>query len=95
MEKNRSDIFASCMLIVIDSLQATMNAITHAVDKAHECYDNDPDKWGKVIMAASELLTREDVRRFANLCNAGHRDVGSCEYNRVEEYTSSFATRPK
>jgi hypothetical protein len=50
------------MLIVIDSLQATMNAITRAVNKAHECYNNDPDEWGKVIEAASELLTREDVR---------------------------------
>jgi hypothetical protein len=82
------------MLIVINSLQATMNAITHAVDKAHECYDNDPDEWGEVIEAASELLTCKDVRRFANLCNMGHRDVGSCEYNRVEEYNSSFTTRP-
>jgi hypothetical protein len=82
------------MLIVIDSLQATMNAITRAVDNAHECYNNDPDEWGKVIKAASELLTREDVRRFANLCNTGHRDVGSCKYDRVEEYNSSFATRP-
>jgi hypothetical protein len=82
------------MLIVINSVQATMNAITRAVDKAHECYDNDPDEWGEVIEAASELLTRKDVRRFANLCNAGHRDVGSCEYDRVEEYNSSFATRP-
>ncbi len=94
MEKNRSDIFASRMLIVIDSLQATMNAITRAVDKAHECYDNDPDEWGKVIKAASELLTRKDIRRFANLCNAGHRDVGLREYDRVKEYNSSFATRP-
>jgi hypothetical protein len=81
------------MLIVINYLQATMNAITRAVDKAHECYNNDPDEWGKVIEAASELLTRKDVRRFANLCNAGHRDVGSCEYDCVEEYNSSFATR--
>ncbi len=94
MEKNQSDIFASRMLIVIDSLQATMNAITHAVDNAHECYDNDPDEWGKVIKAASELLTCKDVRRFANLCNAGHRDVGLGEYDHVEEYNSSFATRP-
>jgi hypothetical protein len=93
VKKNQSDI-ASRMLIVIDSLQATMNAIIHAVDDAHECYDNNPDEWGKVIEAASELLTREDVRRFANLCNAGHRDVGSCEYDHVEEYNSSFATRP-
>ncbi len=82
------------MLIVIDSLQATMNAITRAVDNAHECYDNNPDEWGEVIEAASELLTRKDVRQFANLCNAGHRDVGLCEYDRVEEYNSSFATRP-
>jgi hypothetical protein len=82
------------MLIVIDSLQATMNAITRAVNNAHECNDNDPDKWGEIIEAASELLTREDIRRFANLCNAGHRDVGSREYDRVEEYNSSFATRP-
>ncbi len=93
MEKNQSDIFASCMLIVIDSLQATMNAITRAVNNAHECYDNDPDEWGEVIEAASELLTREDVCRFANLCNAGHRDVGLHEYDRVEEHNSSFATR--
>ncbi len=78
MEKNRSDI-ASRMLIVIDSLQATMNAITRAVNNAHEFYNDNPDEWGKVIEAASELLTHKDVRQFANLCNAGHRDVGSCE----------------
>jgi hypothetical protein len=82
------------MLIVINSLQATMNATTHAINNAHECYDNDLDEWGEVIEAASELLTCKDVRRFANLCKAGHRDVGSREYDCVEEYNSSFATRP-
>jgi hypothetical protein len=67
VEKNRSDIFASCMLFMNDSLQATMNAITRAVDNAHEYYDNNLDEWGEVIEAASELSTREDVCRFANL----------------------------
>jgi hypothetical protein len=70
-----------------------MNAITRAYNIAHERYDNNPDEWVEVIEAASALLTREDVHQFANLCHVGHRDVGSCEYGRVEEYNSSFATR--
>jgi hypothetical protein len=74
--------------------QATLRAIINAVDNAHVCYDNNPSSWRRVIEAASNLLTRADVRRFERVCEMGHNEVGQNEYQLVEVYNESFATTP-
>ncbi len=44
--------------------QAVMDAVTQAVDKARELFNNNRLEWDNVIEAATDLVPCTDIERF-------------------------------
>ncbi len=70
-----------------------MNALTHVVDHANECFEADRSGWRDVISRANRLLTCRDLGGFAALCNQSF-DAVEGEYYLYKNWQFSFLGPP-
>jgi hypothetical protein len=67
-------------------LQVVMDAVTQAVGKARELFNNDCLKWDNVIEAATDLVPRTDIERFTELCREEEHGLDWDEYDLVVNF---------
>ncbi len=67
-------------------LQAAGNVIISCVQAAHEKYESNPLDWQQVIERGWCLLTKQDTRKFKNLCKDGL--LGTGDYGIFEKWSA-------
>jgi hypothetical protein len=66
-------------------LQAAGNVIISCIQAAHEKYQSNPPDWQQVIKRGWRLLTKQDMRKFKNLCEDGL--LGPGDYGISEDWS--------
>ncbi len=67
-------------------LQAAGNVIISCVQAAHEKYQSNPLDWQQVMERGWRLLTKQDMRKFKNLCKDGL--LGPGDYGIFEDWSA-------
>jgi hypothetical protein len=63
--------------------QVVIDAVTQAVSKARELFNNDRLEWDNVIEAATNLVPPTDIERFTELCHEEEHGLDWDEYDLV------------
>ncbi len=74
-------------------LQAAGNVIISCVQAAHEKYQSNPPDWQQVIERGWHLLTKQDMRKFKNLCEDGL--LGQGDYGIFEDWSAIDKSQDK
>ncbi len=77
----------------VTSLQAAENVIISCVQAAHEKYQSNPPDWQDVIVRGWHLLTKQDMRKFKNLCKDGL--LGPGDYGIFEDWSAINKSQEK
>jgi hypothetical protein len=78
---------------VVTSLQAAGNIIISCVQAAHEKYQSNPPDWQDVIARGWRLLTKQDMRKFKNLCEDGL--LGPGDYGIFQDWSAINKSQEK
>jgi hypothetical protein len=74
-------------------LQAAGDIIISCVQAAHEKYQSNPPDWQQVIERGWCLLTKQDMRKFKNLCKDGL--LGPGDYGIFEDWSAINKSQEK
>jgi hypothetical protein len=74
-------------------LQAAGNIIISCIQAAHEKYQSNPPDWQQVIERGWHLLTKQDMRKFKNLCEDSL--LGPGDYRIFEDWSDIDKSQDK
>jgi hypothetical protein len=74
-------------------LQAAGSVIINCIQAAHEKYKSKPLDWQLVIERGWRLLTKQDMRKFKNLCEDGL--LGPGDYGIFEDWSAIDKSQDK